>query len=321
MKKLIALVLALVMCFALCACGQSAAPAATEAPAAEPAAEPAADAAADTAAVEYPEMTLKLSHHNAVDQPIHEALTKWATMINEQSGGKITIDIYPAASLYNQTDAQDAVQMGTLDMCLADCSQLSSAVPAFALTAMPFLYDSYETAGKVIFGEVGAQLDQQLEDTLNMHAFGWTWNNFRNMITKTPITSLDDCKGYKLRSPGTDLYLNTFNTLGMSPTVVPWNEAYTAMQSGLVDGVESGLEAFYTQGFYELGKYVCLSCHMISVIGPVMNADKWNSLDEATQELDLHLEAVPGGAERDRYRKRVRLPDQARRSRRHHHPV
>ncbi len=53
-----------------------------------------------------PEMTLKLSHHNAVDQPIHEALTKWATMINEQSGGKITIDIYPAASLYNQTDAQ-----------------------------------------------------------------------------------------------------------------------------------------------------------------------------------------------------------------------
>lgn len=72
---------------------------------------------------------------------------------------------------------------------------------------MPFLYDSYETAGKVIFGEVGAQLDQQLEDTLNMHAFGWTWNNFRNMITKTPITSLDDCKGYKLRSPGTDLYL------------------------------------------------------------------------------------------------------------------
>ena len=90
MKKLIALVLALVMCFALCACGQSAAPAATEAPAAEPA----ADAAADTAAVEYPEMTLKLSHHNAVDQPIHEALTKWATMINEQSGGKITIDSF-----------------------------------------------------------------------------------------------------------------------------------------------------------------------------------------------------------------------------------
>lgn len=116
MKKIIALALALIMCFALCACGGSTTPTATEAPAQTEAEAPATDATN-----EYPEMTLKLSHHNAVDQPIHEALTKWATMINEQSGGKITIDIYPAASLYNQTDAQDAVQMGTLDMCLADC--------------------------------------------------------------------------------------------------------------------------------------------------------------------------------------------------------
>ena len=187
MKKALSLILALCMGLSLTACGGGSQPAATEAPAAEPA----ADAAADTAAVEYPEMTLKLSHHNAVDQPIHEALTKWATMINEQSGGKITIDIYPAASLYNQTDAQDAVQMGTLDMCLADCSQLSSAVPAFALTAMPFLYDSYETAGKVIFGEVGAQLDQQLEDTLNMHAFGWTCSALYSFFCGATVVILD----------------------------------------------------------------------------------------------------------------------------------
>lgn len=94
------------------------------------------------------------------------------------------------------------------------------------------------------------------------------------------------------------------------------------MQSGLVDGVESGLEAFYTQGFYELGKYVCLSRHMISVIGPVMNADKWNSLDEATQELftstwkqcqeELNETVIANESG---------LPDQARRSRMHHHPV
>ena len=118
-----------------------------------------------------------------------------------------------------------------------------------------------------------------------MHAFGWTWNNFRNMITKTPITSLDDCKGYKLRSPKHRPLPEHLQHPRHEPHRRSLNEAYTAMQSGLVDGVESGLEAFYTQGFYELGKYVCLSRHMISVIGPVMNADKWNSLDEATQEL------------------------------------
>ena len=57
------------------------------------------------------------------------------------------------------------------------------------------------------------------------------------------------------------------------------------MQSGIVDGVESGLEAFYTQGFYTLGENICLSRHMISIIGPTINVDKWNSLNEATQKL------------------------------------
>ena len=123
------------------------------------------------------------------------------------------------------------------------------------------------------------------EEQLGIVPLGWTWNGFRNMCTKTPIRSVADCKNYKLRSPGAQIYLDTFETLGMSPTVVPWSEAYTAMQSGMVDGIESGLEAFYTQGFYTLGNNICLSHHMISIIGPIINADKWNSLSPDTQKL------------------------------------
>ena len=195
----------------------------------------------------YDTVTLQLSHHNAVDQPIHEALTKWAAMLSEQSGGAITIDIYPAASRYSSGDAQDAVLMGTLDM--------------------------------------GRQIDQTMADTVGAVALGWTWNGFRNMCTTKPITSVADCKGLKIRSPGANIYLDTFNTLGMSPNVISWSEAYTAMQSGIVEGVESGLEAFYTQGFYTLGNNICLSRHMLSIIGPVINAKVWGGLSADTQKL------------------------------------
>ena len=77
MKKFIALLLTLVMCFALAATASAESPA-------EP---------------EYTEITMKLSHHNAVDQPIGVALDAWAKMVNEKTGGKVTIDVYPAASL------------------------------------------------------------------------------------------------------------------------------------------------------------------------------------------------------------------------------
>ena len=265
MKKLLALLLTLSLVFGLCVFG-------TTASAEEP---------------EYTEITLQLSHHNAVDQPIGVALDKFAQLMNERSGGKVTIDVYPAASLYNSGDAQDSIIMGTLDMCLGDTSLLSTDEPEYALFSLPFMFDSYDTAAEIVFGEIGQEIDSRMEEDLGVKPLGWTWNNFRNMCTKDPISSIADCKGYKLRSPGADIYMDTFTTLGMSPNPLSWSEAYTAMQSGVVDGIESGLEAFYTQGFYELGNNICLSRHMISIIGPCINMDKWNSLNEATQQLML----------------------------------
>ena len=259
MKKLLALLLTLSLVFGLCVFG-------TTASAEEP---------------EYTEITLQLSHHNAVDQPIGVALDKFAQLMNERSGGKVTIDVYPAASLYSSGDAQDSIIMGTLDMCLGDTSLLSTDEPEYALFSLPFMFDSYDTAAEIVFGEIGQEIDSRMEENLGVKPLGWTWNNFRNMCTKDPIASIADCKGYKLRSPGADIYMDTFTTLGMSPNPLSWSEAYTAMQSGVVDGIESGLEAFYTQGFYELGNNICLSRHMISIIGPTST---WTSGTASTRQ-------------------------------------
>lgn len=175
---------------------------------------------------------------------------------------------------------------------MGDTSLLSTDEPEYALFSLPFLIEDYDAAGKLVYGDIGKEIDQRMKDNLGVVALGWTWNGFRNMCTVDPITSVADCKNYKLRSPGADVYLNTFKTLGMAPEVITWSECYTAMESGVVDGVESGLEAFYTQGFYNLGNNICLSRHMVSIIGPTINIEKWNSLNEATQQLMLDTWAV-----------------------------
>ncbi len=229
-------------------------------------------------------LEIRLAHSNAANQPIHEACESWAQKVSDASGGRIVITVYPSAQLGTLAETQEAVQLGTLELAIADTSLLSSIVPQYGLFSLPFLIDGYESADAIVNGSIGEGIDNLAKEQ-GMVPLGWTWNGFRNFCTTTAITSVADCSGMKLRSPEAQIYLDTFNALGMKPTPLPWSEAFSAMQSGIVDGVESTLEAFYTQSFYTLGENICLSRHMISVIGPIANAKWWDSLDEADQTI------------------------------------
>ena len=140
MKKMIAMLLTPVMCLSLAACGSSTSSTSGETKADETKAAAAESTSAAGTTPRYETVTLKLSHHNAVDQPIHEALTEWADMLKEKSDGAITIDIYPAASLYNSSDAEDAVKLGTLDMFLGVFSEVYKSICAYTLQCLRFLF-------------------------------------------------------------------------------------------------------------------------------------------------------------------------------------
>ena len=291
MKKVIAIMLAVVMCLALAACGKKEAPApAATTPAAPASTTPAAPAATTPAAPtanapEYPEMNLQISHINAVDHACNVAYNEWAELLKERTDGKITLDVYPASQLYGAEDGYDACQLGDLDMTQADISGLTAKVPRAGVLCLPMLYNSYEKAAKVFYGPVGEAVNGDIEQAYNFHPMGWIWNGYRFMCTNDPIDELADCKGYKLRVPGIDLYLNTFVPMGFTPVQTAWGEAYTAMQSGLCDGVETTAEAIATQGFGALGGNVTTTRHILSVIGPVINCDLWASFDDDTKAL------------------------------------
>ncbi len=291
MKKVIAIMLAVVMCLGLAACGKKEAPApAAPAPAAPAATTPAAPAATTPAAPtanapEYPEMNLQISHINAVDHACNIAYNEWAELLKERTDGKITLDVYPASQLYGAEDGYDACQLGDLDMTQVDVSGLTAKVPRAGVLCVPMLYNNFDKAEKVIFGEVGDAVNADIEKAYNFHPMGYIWNGFRYMCTNDPIDELADCKGYKLRVPGIDLYLNIFVPMGFTPVQTAWGEAYTAMQSGLCDGVETTIEAIATQGFGALGGNITTTRHILSVIGPVINCDLWASMDDDTKAL------------------------------------
>ena len=230
-------------------------------------------------------VNLKYGHANAIDNDVHIYALKWSEEVAKRSNGRIKIEVYPANQLGNIREMMEGVELGTLDIGHGDTSMLSTVLPEMGLLALPFIFKGYDHAEKVIDGPVGQELNEKLAAKRNMRPLGWMWNGFRNFCTKVPITKVADCKNIKMRSPEAKIYMDTFTLLGMKPTPIPWGEVYTAMQTKVVDAMETPPETIYKQGFYKLGKYVCNSRHIFSVVGPMISHKKWQTLSKEDQKV------------------------------------
>ena len=83
---------------------------------------------------------------------------------------------------------------------------------------------------------------------------------FRN-ITSKKISSLDDLKGMVIRTPNTPVLMDSFSAWGANPTPIDIGELYTALQTKVVDGQENPYQLIYTNKYYEVNKYLCITNH------------------------------------------------------------
>ncbi|MDK2860476.1 MAG: TRAP-type transport system periplasmic protein [Sphaerochaeta sp.] len=228
---------------------------------------------------------IKLAHENSVDQPIHRYSEMFAKKVAEYSEGRIKVTVYPAGQLGNMTDLTTNVSLGLVDMCIIDNANLINYLPEYSLPSLPMMISSWDQAEKVFDSDYANELNKKLAEEHNIHILGWWWNGFRNMCSTKPINSISDFKGIKFRSPGYDNYLAMFELLGAKPTVIPWGETYSSMQTGIVDGMETTTEAIYSQGFYTLGNHIILTRHIFTANAPVIGEKLWNSLSAADQAI------------------------------------
>lgn len=278
MKKVIALALALVMVLALCACGASGGTAANSN---QPAASgtDAAPASGDT-------VELKLGHPLAPTSSQHIYLQKWADLVNEQSGGKYKITIYPSAQFGEARELVESLSMGVYDLAWCDTAVMDFLVPEINLINMPFFFDSYEQLWTALDGDAGAALAQDIEEGANIHPLTFFSLGARQIFSnREPITSLESVKNLKFRVPELDLWINTFKTLGMNPTPVAWSELYNALATGVVDGGCANWEYICQQKFYSEAPYILESNHFFQCGVPSFNLDFWNSLSDEDKQM------------------------------------
>ena len=276
----------------------TAAPAATEAPteaakaegdAAEESKTEAADteAAADTS--DMPEVTLVMAEVNPLDTIVGQTDSKFKETVEEMSGGKIKIDLQASGVLGSENDVLDTMLGGggTIDISRISAFALTSyGAEKSVLLSIPYTFANRDHFWKFADSELAPEFLMEPHDNgLGVRGLYYGEEGFRHFFTVKEVKGLEDLKGMKLRVSNDPIMNGMVEGLGASPTVVSFNELYSALQTGVVDGAEQPIANYKSNAFQEVAPNLILDGHTLGAIQVIITDEAWDKLTEEQQNI------------------------------------
>jgi tripartite ATP-independent transporter DctP family solute receptor len=228
---------------------------------------------------------MKLAHFVEETHSGHLAAKQFATKVEERTKGQIKIAIYPANTLGAPPEQAEQIRLGVIDMGLPTQGQLDKYVKAFSVVMIPFLYDDYDHAHRVLDGPSMDWLAPLAEKEGFIILCNWEYG-FRNLTNnRRPILKPDDIKGLKIRVPPEIQLQAAMEALGGVVTKIAFPEVYMALAQGVVDGQENPIPIIYHHKFYEVQKYLALTRHAYNNMVHVVSTKTWAKLTPEQQKI------------------------------------
>ena len=277
MKKAISLLLAVVMIFALCACGSSTSATTSDSSTAT------SETASSTTSSTEPEYSWKLAMPFNEGSSTYDAAKVFADTLEEVSGGKVHVDLYPGSQLGTSEEVEEGLAYGTCDVVFESIASLGNWSDLANLDAYPYLYSSLDHFLAVWQGELGDQIREEIGASNDFKLIGALYRGARIVTSTKELDCLADFKNFKIRTPTQAMYVKTWEALGAMSTPLPMSDVFTAIQQGTVDGQENPIAESYNYGFYDICPYVIKTNHVYSQCTFIFNKTKFDALPEEVQ--------------------------------------
>lgn len=228
--------------------------------------------------------TLKFAHGLPTTHPVHAGIEYMAKRLDELSGGQMKLVIFPSEQMGNETKCIEQVQMGTLAMTKTSAAPMGNFVSLMKVFSLPYMFNDSDHYWKVLEGEIGQELLVRLAvrddgEKSGIIGLGYFDSGSRNFYSKDPISGPADMKGKKFRVMRDPVAMDLVESLGGSPTPIPFGELYTALKQGVVDGAENNPPSITSSKHYEICKYLTLDAHS-RIPDMVIISDKvWQDLN------------------------------------------
>jgi tripartite ATP-independent transporter DctP family solute receptor len=231
---------------------------------------------------------IKLAHNlPATDSSLyHQAALKFKDLVEKNSKGQITVQIFPAAQLGSDVSVAKKVQSNAIEAEILTANKLGSFYPGMDLYALPFLLGDFDIAAKVFQQPIHQTVIKELEEKTGLKSLAFVGAGFRNITnSKHPVKTPADLKDLKIRVPKNKIEIAAFKALGANPVNIPGSELFSALQQGVVDGQDGSAEWAYAKKVYEVQKYLSVTHHQLSTSTLIVNTRFFNSLPADMQKI------------------------------------
>lgn len=239
---------------------------------------------------------LKWAHVYETSEPFHKWSVWAGDEIKKRTNGKYEVQVFPASTLGKESDINQGLTLGSVDIILSGASFAGNTYKPLAVTYFPFIFRDAEHLLKYAKSDVFKELAKGYDDKSGNHITALNYYGARHVTSSAakPITKPEDMKGLKIRVPDAPAYLAFPKSLGANATPIAFAEVYLALQNGTVDAQENPLPTIEAKKFYEVQKNISLTGHIVDSLLTITSGQLWAKLsaDEKKIFSDVMQEAA-----------------------------
>jgi len=228
----------------------------------------------------------RISAANSETHPQNQGGVKFAELIAQKSGGKMTAKLFSNGVLGNDGQSLAGLQGGTLDMMIGTLNNFGGTVKETLALEFPFLFKTAEEADFVMAGPTGQAIREKMTEK-GVIPLAYFELGFRHFHTRkgNQIKTADDFKGKKLRVQTTAVYVDLVNALGANAVPMGFNETYTGLEQGTIDGMSNPLINVLDGKYYEVSQYLAITNHVYQPSFLGLSKKTWDKLSADEQKI------------------------------------
>lgn len=244
--------------------------------------------------IAHAQTKLKWAHAYETSEPYHK-WSVWASdEIKKRTNGRYDIQVFPASTLGKESDINQGLQLGTVDIIISGASFAARSFPRIGVGYYPYTFRDSDHLLKYAKSDVFKELADGYKQKTGVQTVAVTYYGARHSTSNKLFKTCDEMKGLKMRVPDVPAYMALPRACGANPTPIAFAEVYLALQNGTVDAQENPLPTIEAKKFYEVQKNIILTGHILDSLVTQVGPHVWTKLSDADKKIftDVMQEAA-----------------------------